>query len=160
MVLPLANYSKRFNICNLELLIWAYQKCWMYYCSAIPGALEQRELCGSRQNVFWLCVWPTVAPRQRMLWVLLSFILFPCMRTHLTGPDHATQCSWQLLKVQTLATSFQSGWPKAGPSITVFRHLNKQHSFQKNQAHGNIRRQELWSCVSGTQRFLRKGSFM
>lgn len=144
MVFPLANYSKVTFVTWNSLSELTKSAEW-------TNALQFQELgtkkkvCGSHQHFFWLFVWPAIAAREKLLWVLLSFMLLPHMRTHLIGPVRASQHSWELLnfmKVQTLVMSFQSGWPKAAPSITIFSHLNKQHRFQKHQALSSVHWQE------------------
>lgn len=64
------------------------------------------------------------------------------------------------MKFQTLAMSFQSGWPKTAPSTTIFRHLNKYAQLAKAPG--------TWQCsLTGTSElhvrhstFSEKGSFI
>lgn len=60
-------------------------------------------------------------------------------------PKTHVNCSF--INVQTLSRSFQSGWQKAATSITIFRHLSKQHSFQKAQVLSNACWHELKTVV-------------
>lgn len=143
MVFPLANYSKVTWNSLSELTKSAEWTNTLQF--QWTNAWDQKKVCGSHQHFFWLFVWRAIAAREKLLWVLLSFMLLLHMRTHLMGPVRASQHSWELLnfmKVQTLVMSFQSGWPKAASSITIFSHLNKQHRFQKHQALSSVHWQE------------------
>lgn len=72
------------------------------------------------------------------MWQLISWAPSMHPKTHVN-------CSF--INVQTLSKSFQSGWQKAATSITIFRHLSKQHSFQKPQVLSNACWQELKTVV-------------